>query len=69
MTKIKELKLKNRYMEKEVSTCGKKERKMKECLYEMLEELKHTNAELTREKKERKRLEKVIDSFEIRQKP
>ena len=35
----------------------------------MLDELKHTNAELTREKKERKRLEKVIDSFEIRQKP
>lgn len=38
---------------------------MKECLYEMLEELKHTNNELTKEKKERKRLEKVIDSFEL----
>lgn len=31
----------------------------------MLEELKHTNNELTKEKKERKRLEKVIDSFEL----
>ena len=42
---------------------------MKECLYEMLEELKNTTLELTKEKKERKRLEKVIDSFELKQKP
>jgi hypothetical protein len=33
----------------------------------MLEELKATNSELTKEKKERKRLEKVIDSFELQQ--
>ena len=48
MTKIKEYKLKSLYLEKEVSRYGKREKKMKQCLYEMLEELKHTNSELTR---------------------
>ena len=33
-------------MDKEISKYNKKEKKMKECLYEMLEELKHANAEL-----------------------
>lgn len=40
---------------------------MKECLHEMLEEIKQMSAEVTREKKERKRLEKVIETLEMQQ--
>lgn len=38
---------------------------MKENMYKMLDEIRFLNEELTKEKKERRKLEKVIENFEV----
>lgn len=64
--KIKELKLKNYLQEKEFQKFARKEAKMKESLYEMLTEIKDLTSELSAERKERRRLERIIENFEMR---